>query len=285
VTFDPSPSTRLIALLGGRVQHSLSPRFQNAAFRAAGVDGLYLALRCDEDSLPGLLQGIARAGGGGNVTLPHKEHAARLVERRTPALERTGACNAFWLEDSQIWGDNTDVAGFSAATRGLLAGSPAGARVLLLGAGGAARAALCALVDGGAEQIVLMNRTPARARALAEQFAGHATRLRVAAGTEELRGERFDLAVNATSLGLRVEDPLPLPATGGPAFSAALDLVYAPEETPWVRHLRGRGIPAADGLEMLLQQGAAAFERWWRVPAPLEVMRAALPPRGGKPGG
>ncbi|MDQ3606172.1 MAG: shikimate dehydrogenase [Gemmatimonadota bacterium] len=264
------------------MQHSLSPRFQNAAFRAAGVDGLYLALRCDEDSLPGLLQGIARAGGGGNVTLPHKEHAARLVERRTPALERTGACNAFWLEDSQIWGDNTDVAGFSAATRGLLGGSPAGARVLLLGAGGAGRAALCALVDEGAEEIVLLNRTPARAQTLAERFTSG---VRVAGSMEQLRGERFDLAVNATSLGLRAEDPLPLPATGGPAFSAALDLVYAPEETPWVRHLRGRGIPAADGLEMLLQQGAAAFERWWRVPASLEAMRAALPPRGGKPGG
>ncbi|HEV2131809.1 MAG TPA: hypothetical protein VGR27_11930, partial [Longimicrobiaceae bacterium] len=200
MTLDPSPSTRLIALLGGRVQHSLSPSFQNAAFRAAAVDGVYLALRCDEDSLPGLLSGIARAGGGGNVTLPHKERAARVVERRTPALERTGACNTFWLEEGRIWGDNTDVAGFAAATKSLLGGSPAGARVLLLGAGGVARAALCALVDADAQEVVLLNRTPDRARALVERFAGHSTGLRVAAGSEELRGERFDLAVNATSL-------------------------------------------------------------------------------------
>lgn len=276
----PTAATRVVALLGSPVSHSLSPVFQNAAFRAAGVDGVYVALRCDAADLPGLVRGIARAGGAGNVTVPHKEAAALLVDRSTGAVERTGACNAFWLEDDEIVGDNTDVAGFAAAAA-LLAGEPRGARVLLVGAGGAARAVLCALADAGAEEVVVVNRTPGRAEALLERIPVPGIRVRRAPSAAELAGERFDLAVNSTPLGLRPEDPFPVPLHGGPEVASALDLVYAPGETAWVRALRERGIPAADGLEMLLRQGAAAFERWWGVPAPLEAMRAALPPRGG----
>lgn len=277
----PTTSTRLVALLGDPVAHSLSPRFQNAAFRAAGVDGVYLALRCAPTDVAALLRGIARAGGAGNVTVPHKEAAFAAAERRTEAAERTGACNAFWAEEGAVWGDNTDVAGFSAAAASFLGRPLAGLRVLLLGAGGAARAVVCALVDAGAAEVVVVNRSPERAGALLERFRGQGTALTAAASAEVLRGERFELAVNATSLGLHPGDPLPLAPGAGPEAAAALDLVYAPAETAWVRAQREAGVPAADGLEMLLRQGAAAFERWWGIPAPLEAMRAALPPRGG----
>jgi shikimate dehydrogenase len=274
--------TRLIALLGDPVAHSLSPAFQNAAFRASGADGVYLALRCDAASLPGLLLGIARAGGGGNVTVPHKTLAAEAVERRTAAVESTGACNTFWLEDGRVCGDNTDVAGFRAAVRALI-GSPAGARVLLLGAGGAARAAVAALLDDGVDAIHLLNRTPARAAALLEAFptggpfpVDPGAVLRATTGEASLRAERYDLVVNATSLGLRGDDLLPLAFDAIGGCGAVLDLVYAPDETRWVHEARARGFPAADGLEMLVQQGAAAFTRWWGEPAPLEAMRDAL---------
>lgn len=276
----PTAATRVVALLGTPVSHSLSPVFQNAALRAAGLDAVYVALRCDAAVFPDLLRGIARAGGAGNVTVPHKEAAALAVERHTAAVERTGACNTFWLEGGEVWGDNTDVAGFAGAARALLGREPRGARVLLAGAGGAARAVLCALADAGADQVVVLNRTPERAAALAQAFGGGGPRLAVAGSAAELAGERFDLAVNATALGLRPDDPHPLPPDGGPELGAALDLVYAPDETAWVRAARERGVPAADGLEMLLRQGAAAFERWWGIPAPLDAMRAALPPRG-----
>jgi shikimate dehydrogenase len=275
----PTSRTRLVALLGDPVSHSLSPVFQNAAFRAAGVDGVFVALRCDPDSLAPLLRGIARAGGAGNVTVPHKTLAAEVVERRTDAVERTGACNAFWYEAGEIWGDNTDVVGFSRALRDLLGGSPAGARVLLLGAGGAARAALCALIDDGAAEVVVLNRSRARAEALVERFDSRSTAVRAARAADDVRGERFDLVVNATSLGLRPDDPPPLDPVAGVRFGAALDVVYRPDLTPWVRELLELGIPAADGLSMLLYQGAAAFERWWGTPAPLVAMRAALPTR------
>lgn len=278
----PGASTRLVALLGDPVSHSLSPAFQNAAFRAAGVDGAYLALRCGAGDFPALLRALARAGGAGNVTLPHKEAAALALDGCTDAVERTGACNTFWLEEGRVRGDNTDVEGFAAAAEALLGTPVRGLRVLVAGAGGAARGALWALVRGGAAEVVVVNRTAGRAEELIRRFAGEGTRLSRAGDAGELRGERFDLAVNATTLGLRDGDPLPLPAAGGPEIGAGLDLVYAPDETPWVRALRRESVPAADGLEMLLRQGAAAFERWWGIPAPLDAMRAALPRRGAQ---
>lgn len=273
----PTAATRLFALLGDPVSHSLSPRFQNAAFSALGLDGVFVALRCSADDLPGLLRGIARAGGGGNVTVPHKALAAATVERPSHAVRRTGACNAYWLEDGAVHGDNTDVVGALQAVTALLGRAPAGARVLLLGAGGAASAAVCALVDAGAERIVIANRTRERAQALAERFRVPGVRIDVAGSVDELASERFDLAINSTSLGLKPADPLPLdPDAPGPRIGAALDLVYSPAETRWVHTMRARGLPAADGKEMLIGQGAAAFRRWWGVEPPLDVMRAAL---------
>jgi shikimate dehydrogenase len=273
----PTAATRLFALLGDPVSHSLSPKFQNAAFRALGLDAVYVALRCTAGDVPGLLRGIARAGGGGNVTVPHKAVAAATVDWPSGAVQRTGACNAFWLEDGAVYGDNTDVAGVREAVRALLGRSPAGARVLLLGAGGAASAAVCALADMGAEQIVIANRTVERAEALAERFRAPGVRIDVAGSVDALAGDRFDLAINSTSLGLKPGDALPLdPKAPGPVVGAALDLVYAAGETRWVHAMRARGLPAADGKEMLIQQGAAAFRRWWGMDPPLDVMRAAM---------
>jgi shikimate dehydrogenase len=272
VTSVPGASTRLFALLGDPVSHSLSPAFQNAALQAAGLDGVYVALRCAPSEVEGLIRGIARAGGGGNVTVPHKATAAAAVDRRTATVERTGACNTFWLEDGEVWGDNTDVAGARAATRAVAGDEPLDS-VLLIGAGGAARALLCAL-EGSARRVTLLNRGLERAHELAARFASESLRIEVLPLDADLSGRSFDLAINSTSLGLRPADPLP--PTGGASFAAALDLVYSPHGTPWVHDVRARGIPAADGTEMLLHQGAAAFRRWWRAGPPIDAMRAAL---------
>ncbi len=268
----PTTSTRLFALLGDPVSHSLSPVFQNAALRAAGLDGVYVALRCAPTEVAGLIRGIALAGGGGNVTVPHKAAAAAAVDRRTPTVERTGACNAFWSENGEVWGDNTDVAGVRAAVQALLGAEPPES-VLLVGAGGAARAVLCAL-EGGTRRITLLNRSQERARELAARFQSDHLAIEVLPLDAGLAGRDFALAINSTALGLRPTDPLP--PTGGARIAAALDVVYSPRETPWVHHLRAHGIPAADGKEMLLQQGAAAFRRWWNAEPPLDAMRAAF---------
>lgn len=267
--------TRLVALLGDPVEHSLSPVFQNAAFQEAGVPGIYLALRTDDGSLVHLLRGIAGAGGAGNVTLPHKEAAVAALDRATGAVARTGACNTFWKEHGHVWGDNTDVQGFRAAVARLVPGGARDARVLLIGAGGAARAALAALEDEGAGSVTVLNRTPSRARELIARHADGQLSMDVAQDAASLRGGHFDLVVNCTSLGLRPGDPHPI-AVDSVGMGAALDLVYAPAGTRWTRDLSAAGIPAADGVEMLIEQGAAAFERWWGRPAPIETMRRSL---------
>lgn len=274
-------STRVLTLLGDPVKHSLSPVIQNAAFGHAGMDGVYIAVRCAGDDLNGFMKGLSRAGGGGNITLPHKEKAASVVDVATPAVRRTGACNTFWGDqDGRVHGDNTDVDGFRGALRIFVDGSPSGLRALLLGAGGAARAALMGLLEEDAEEVLIYNRTQERARAVARRIGGQKTR--VVPLAEELRGESFDLVVNATSVGMTGSDSSPLDFEPLARVGGAMDLVYGSEPTPFVKAAEAHGVRAVDGAEMLVQQGAASFERWWGQQAPLEVMRAAMG-RGPKP--
>lgn len=266
--------TRVLTLLGDPVSHSASPEIQNAAFREAGVDGVYVAVRCAAEDLSGFMHGLARAGGGGNITLPHKEKAATFVDVPSEAVRRTGACNTFWGVDGRVHGDNTDVDGFRRALRVFLGGSAEGVRALLLGAGGAARATLLGLLDEGASEVLLYNRTSERARAVARRIGGQ--RARVVPLVQGLEGERFDLVINATRLGLDPHDPSPLDFARLGRAGAAMDLVYAREKTPFVRAAERHGVRSADGMEMLVQQGAVSFERWWNRPAPIETMRAAV---------
>jgi shikimate dehydrogenase len=269
----------VFALLGDPVAHSLSPGVHNAAFRAEGLDAVFVALRVESDDLAGLLGALARAGGGGNVTLPHKRRAFEAAERALPDAHRTGVANTFWLEDGAVTVDNTDVTGVRRALEVLAPGGIAGGRVLLLGAGGAARAAAVALLDAGAEHVVVRNRTVARAEALVAELDD----ARLVVEPERLDATHAvtaDLVVNATRLGLDRGDRLPLDpeALEACGAGAVLDLVYGDDAggTDWVKAARAAGLAALDGREMLLQQGARAFEHWWGRKAPLDVMRAAL---------
>ncbi len=271
-------TTRVLTLLGDPVAHSASPELQNAAFAAAGVDGVYVAVRCAPDDLVGFMRGLARAGGGGNVTLPHKEKAASILDIRSEAVRRTGACNTFWGDDEgRVHGDNTDVEGFRRALETFLEGPTAGIRVLLLGAGGAARAALAALVADRAGEILLYNRSQERARAVSRRIGG--PKVRVVPIARELEGEDFDLVVNATRLGLAPGDPSPVDFRKLNRAGAAMDLVYGRHTTGFVQAAEAAGIRATDGMDMLIQQGAVSFERWWGHVAPVEAMREAVAER------
>ncbi len=256
-------STRVFALLGDPVAHSLSPAMYNAAFRALGLDAIYVALRCSSAALGPLMQSLARQGGGGNVTIPHKRAAAEvLAELGGPLLE---VCNTFWASGDGVTGADTDRHGILAAL------SELGARNgnwLLIGSGGSARAAVGAAKLAGA-RVAVRSRNPERARALislAHQLA-----------VEEAPPESCDVVINCTPLGLERTDPLPLDPELVPAEGTALDLVYGRGETAWVRALREKGRRAADGRTVLVEQGAASFERWFPgLGAPREVMRAAV---------
>lgn len=261
-------ATRVFAILGDPVAHSLSPAMQNAAFRVLGIRAVYVPIRCVPEDVPGLIRALSRAGGGGNVTVPHKELAARAVDRRCPLVERLEACNAFWSEDGACIGDNTDVPGLLAAMDELE--TPPGGW-LIVGTGGGARAAVGAARERGTA-VSVTSRSADRRRRFEDWAASQGVRLAEPAGCTAV--------INTTPLGLADTDPLPL--TQPPARAAvALDMVYnTGGETAWVRAMRSAGLRAADGRTMLVAQGAAALERWFPgVRAPVEVMRAAVDAR------
>jgi shikimate dehydrogenase len=266
-----SAATRLLAILGDPIAHSLSPTLHNAVFRALGLDAVYVGVRCSAPDCAPLLLAIARAGGAGNVTLPHKHVAARTVETPSAAVRRTGACNTFWLENGRVAGDNTDIEGFRRALYAFR-GHPAGARIVLLGAGGAARAVIAALVDEGVERVEVLARNPERVGQLERVAAGSRLQLQP---IERISGN-IDLIINATPLGIHDQDPQPYPLDELSPSTGVFDLVYRAADTSWVRAARERGLPAMDGKEMLIQQAAAAFERWWPREAPVAQMREAL---------
>ncbi len=257
--------TRVFALLGNPVSHSLSPIMQNAAFRVLGLDAVYVPLPCAADQVPVLMTVLAAAGGGGNVTVPHKAAAARALSRPSELVGALGTCNTFWWDRETLTGDTTDVLGVQAAVGQLEVEAEAW---LVIGTGGSARAVLEAARLQGA-RIAVSSRSPARA---AEFLALAGTR-----GVGAAAAEEAGLIINATPLGLAPGDPLPSRPEATPAAIAALDLVYRRGETAWVAAQRRAGRRAIDGREVLLAQGAAALRRWFPLVAPpLDVMRAAL---------
>lgn len=240
-----------------------------------GADATYVALRCEAEDLPGLLLGLARAGGGGNVTVPHKGIAAQTVEVATARVRATHACNTFWLRRGRVHGENTDAPAFAATLREI-AGDVRGSRALILGAGGAARSAVYALLEDGCDGIVVLGRSRARAREISSAAGRRSRRVTFETNERAVRGEGFDIVINATPLGLRPRDRLPLKFDKLGGLTAVFDMVYKPGGTAWTRYARSLGIPAADGGEMLIRQAAAAFEIWFDMPAPIEVMRSAM---------
>lgn len=295
------------AVLGDPVAHSLSPAIHNAAFRAAGRDALYVARRVSGEECGPVLRALALGGGGGNVTVPHKERVLPFLDRATEAVAATGACNAFWAEGGDVWGDNTDVEGFLGTWEGAVTGLPGTLDVLVLGAGGAAKAVVRGLLEssgaarithgrerpsrgpklatrggacftgtpGGAcprvARVLVWNRTGGRARDLVHRFGdARVARLR------EWREAAPAVLVNATPVGLGGRRaPLDLRTLKAPP-RRVIDLVYGREPTPLCRQAAGMGITAVDGREMLVRQAEASYLRWFGEPPPRGVMRRAL---------
>jgi shikimate dehydrogenase len=263
-----------VYLLGHPVEHSLSPAMHNAAFRALGLSHSYEALDVTADALPAAVQRI-RSGEllGANVTVPHKETVMALVDTWDGPTAEIGAANTLsrTADGKRVLASNTDAVGFAYATRGLALD---GARVLLLGAGGAARAVLVALLVRGAH-VVITNRTPERARTLVRAIPHPVERVpRVVDWAARTDLAEVDVVVNATSLGLRGEDPL----DGAPLRRGLIvvDLIPTAVATPLVKRARAAGADVVDGLPMLLQQAASSFRIWTGRDAPVDVMRAAL---------
>ena len=253
-----APRRRLV-LLGHPVGHSLSAFFQNAAIAAAGHSAVYEALDVPPAAFAAMFDAMRASGGGGNVTVPHKIAAFARCDVTTAIAQRVGAVNTFWVEDGRLHGDNTDVAGVRSAFAALGLGTLYGARVAVLGAGGAAAAVLEAL-RGEGTVVRVWNRTPARAAALVQR-AGITGVTVVDSPEAAVAGA--DLIVHATPAGLLDDATCIVPAVL-PGTARVLDLVYRRVgTTPLVAACRAAGLRAEDGLTMLVAQGAAAFTRWF----------------------
>lgn len=257
--------TRLVCLLGHPVGHSVSPQIHSAAFAAAGVDAVYLALDVDPPDLAAVVAGLRTVGFlGANLTVPHKQAGAALADEATREAEAVGAVNTLYWSGDRLVADNTDAAGLHTVLEQDL-GLGAGVAAVLVGAGGAARAAAVALGRLGARVEVVARREHA-----ALEVAALARRMGADVGAvPEPR-----LVVNATPLGLHGE-ALPERFMRLSSGQVALDLVYGPTDTPFLAAARAGGADAHDGLGMLVAQAAGSFERWTGVTAPLPQMRAA----------
>jgi shikimate dehydrogenase len=270
--------TALFGIIGNPVHHTLSPAMHNAAFAALGLNCVYVPLPA-----VGLAEAVAglKALGfkGVSVTIPFKEDVVPLVDDLDPVAGRIGAVNTLKIgngedpQDRRIFGANTDWVGANRALAEQIRLS--NSRVLLVGAGGAARAIGFGLLDAGAE-VLLANRSRDKGQTLARQLGCDFVEL------DELAGVRADALVNATSVGMvPAAERTPVPAELLGNYPVVMDIVYAPLNTRLLREARAAGCRVIDGLAMLLYQGAAQFELWTGRQAPLSVMRAVLTERFG----
>jgi shikimate dehydrogenase len=261
--------TKLV-LLGHPVSHSLSPRMHAAALRSANLSVSYEAQDVLPQDLASVLDRLRLERAAGNVTVPHKEQAMRRCGRVTSTARRVGAINTFWVEDDMLVGDNTDVAGFSRAVVAQRGAPSGGASIAVIGAGGAAAAVLAAVAGWPGCRARVWNRTAARAIALVGRFPDTA----VVASSLADAIDGAMLVVNATTIGMS-DDAVPVEPAILPPGAEVFDLVYRAGETEWVRAARALGHRATDGLAMLVEQGALAFERWFDQPADRAAMATA----------
>lgn len=259
--------TQRVGILGWPVAHSRSPLIHKYWLDSHGLDGEYLRLAVSpEEDFNTVVRGLAEQGWlGANVTVPHKEVALAISDEASPQAQRLGAANILQFKDGKVYADNSDGYGFIASLEEAISNldwihQPA----LILGAGGAARAIVGALVDRGMPHIYVTNRSRARAQMLAENFATPTTRIDVLDwAARQTQMAACGLVVNTTSLGMVGQPPLELALES--FTGCVVDIVYAPLETALLTEARLRGLISVDGLGMLLHQAVPAFEAWFGV--------------------
>src|SRR5438067_4821907 len=282
------PSIRL-GVLGDPVAHSLSPQTQNAALKACKIDMQYARFQISPDELQSALDLIRELNFVGvNLTTPHKIAASKLMDEIDDNVRRIGATNTVKIDNAKLRGYNTDGKGFARAVRQEFAVDLRDLKVMILGAGGAARAIALQCAREDCERLVIANRTFATAQKLAEELREYFAGPRVLGPVSRLQAipweeaairfqiAHLDLIVNATPLGLNRSDPSPIPARLLAPHLMVYDTVYGPGRTSFVSAAIEAGTRAVNGLSMLLHQGALAFEIWFGREAPIEVMRQAL---------
>lgn len=262
-------NTIVAGVIGWPVSHSLSPRLHTYWLRAAGLDGAYVPLPVRPEDFSVALDGLRAAGFSGvNITIPHKEAAFALAHEADASANAAGAANLLLFRNGRILARNTDIEGLTAClVEALGAGALSNETVAILGAGGAARAAVLACDHLRPREIGILNRTPRRAETLARELAHCVSARLTAAPLDQWPhvAQAARLVVNATSAGLKGTDSLGLALETLPRCAAICDLVYAPRETPLLARAREVGFRTIDGLGMLIHQGVPSFEALFGV--------------------
>ena len=275
--------TRQVALIGKPLKRRHSQVMHDAAFDACGIDARYVLREIEADEVEDV---VASARGEGwlglGVTAPYKQVVAGLVDEVEGDAQAIGAVNnVVRTDDGRLIGFNSDAPGFRAAVELAMRRELKGARTVVIGAGGAAHAVVYALLTAGVSSVYLANRSPSAASALAERFAhvgnGHIADFELGDPVFVDFLQDADLAVNATTVGM-IDSGMTIDVDALPTSATVFDLVYVPPETPLLAAARARGLRAANGSEMLIQQAAIAFERWTGVGGMADVMREAVAP-------
>ncbi|SNB45844.1 shikimate dehydrogenase [Geobacter sp. DSM 9736] len=275
-------STRILGIIGWPVEHSLSPFMQNAALRQLGLDWVYVPFPVAPELLGQAVAGLRALNVAGfNVTIPHKSSIIPYLDALSPEASLIGAVNTVKREEDRLVGYNTDCTGFISSLRRDLGLEPEGARVVVVGAGGAARAAVTGLCQESVSSLLLVNRTEERGEELIRRVRTEFPHIQLrSASLRSLQDgdvlASADLIVNTTSIGM-----------GGSSFSGfdlssmksgggVYDMVYVPAETPLLAAARGLGLKTANGLGMLAAQGEAALRLWTGAEIPADCMKKAL---------
>ncbi|MGB4599491.1 MAG: shikimate dehydrogenase [Trichlorobacter sp.] len=273
-------TTKVYGIIGWPVDHSRSPLMQNAAFRSLGLDSVYVPFAVPPERLVQAVQGMRALGvDGWNVTIPHKIAVMPLLDELSPEAFQAGAVNTVLNRAGRLIGYNTDGAGLVVALERELDCRVAGVKIVVLGAGGAARGAVAALATAGVARITVVSRIQATAQSLVEELQAHGSgQLLKAAGFDALVDllPETDLLINATSLGLHGEEIDGLELALLPDTAKVYDMVYGPVISPLVQQARQRGLLVCDGQGMLVAQGELAFQLWTGVMPPPDLMYAAL---------
>ncbi|RNC67636.1 MAG: shikimate dehydrogenase [Desulfuromonadales bacterium] len=274
--------TTLLGIIGWPVEHSLSPLMQNAALEAMGLDWCYVPFAVREEDLATAVAGLRVLGVAGfNVTIPHKAAIVPLLDRITPEAALIGAVNTVKREGDALVGYNTDGMGFIRSLRHDLGFDPAGKRVLVLGAGGAARAAVASLGQTGAAEVAVANRDTVKGEELAAGFSrqfGGTLFAGMALDIPHIMAnfQNFDLVVNTTSVGMGGSAFKGLDLSSMNSGAAVYDMVYSPWETPLLAEAARCGLRRANGIGMLVAQGECALAIWTGSEPPSGVMRRRI---------
>ena len=273
--------TKTLGIFGYPISHTLSPAMHNAVIKALGLDMVYLPFEVKPSNLKEAINGIKSLGIiGVNITIPHKESVIRFLDDISEEARLVGAVNTIVNKDRKLVGYNTDGSGYMASLKEELGFNPKSKRIIIIGAGGAARGILAALATQKPKSITVANRTLSRAVSLIKAFKGKFRDTRFEAinlddNMLKMSFNSVDLLINTTSVGMKQSKALKIPLETLPKIAIVSDIIYNPLETLLLKKAKKIGLTTHGGLGMLVHQGARSFKLWTGMDAPMNVMRKA----------